>query len=75
MSWFMFKPTSLSRLVRYSLRHDITRNFLSAYDLYSNLYRGLPFVERFNTSVGIKVTDRLFRAILDTLNNLAVLIL
>ena len=75
MSWFIFKRTSSSRLVRYSLRHDIIRNFLSAYDLYSNLYRDLPSAECFNTSVGIKVTDRLFRTILNTLNNLTVLIL
>ena len=75
MSWSMFKPTCLSRVVRYSLRHDIIHHFLSVYDLYSNLSRGLPFLECFNTSVGIKVTDRSFRTILDTLNNLTVLIL
>ena len=70
MSWSMFKPTCLSCVVRYSLRHDIIHHFLSVYDLYSNLSRGLPFLECFNTSVGIKVTDRSFRTILDLLNNL-----
>ena len=75
MSWSMSKPTCLSHLVRYSLRHDIIHSFLSVYDLYSNLSRGLPFLECFNTSVGIKVTDRSFRTILDTLNNLTVLLL
>ena len=75
MSWSVFKPTCLSRLMRYSQRHDIIHNFLSVYDLYSNLSKGLPFLECFNTSVGIKVTDRSFRTILDTLNNLTVLIL
>ena len=73
MSWSVFKPTCLSCLVRYSLRYDIIHNFLSVYYLHSNLSRG--FLECFNTSVGIKVTDRSFRTILDTLNNLTVLIL
>ena len=75
MSWSVFKITCLSWLVRYSLRHDIIHNFLSLYDLYSNLSRGLPFHECFNFSVGIKVTDSSFRTMLDILNNFTVLIL
>ena len=70
-----FQTYMLSCLVRYSLRHNIIHNFLSVYDLYSNFSRGLPFLECFNASVGIKVTDRSFRTILDTLINLTVLIL
>ena len=42
----------LISLVRYSLRHDMIHN-LSVYDLYSNLSRGLPFLECFNTPEGI----------------------
>ena len=60
---------------RYSLRHDITHNFLSAYYLYSNLSKGFPFLECLNTVAGLKVTDRSFKTILDTVNNLTELIL
>ena len=66
--------TYMIRLVRYSLRHYIIHNFLSVYDLYSNLFRALPLLECFGTSA-VKVADRPFRTILDTLNNLTVLIL
>ena len=75
MSWSVFRPTYFSRLVGYSLRHDIIHNFLSVYHVYTNLSGYLSFLECFNTSVGIKVTDRSFRNILDTLNNLTVLTL
>ena len=37
--------------------------------------KGLPFLECLNTVVAVKVTDRSFKTILDTLNNLAELIL
>ena len=37
--------------------------------------KGLPFLECLNTVVGIKVTDRSFKTILDTLNNFKELIL
>ena len=50
-------------------------NFLSAYYLYTNLSKGLPFLECLKTVLGIKVTDRSFKTILDTLNNLTKLIL
>ena len=50
----------------YSLRHTITHKVL-----YSNLSRGLPFLECLSTSVGIKVTDNSFRTIL-ILNSLIV---
>ena len=75
MTWSVFKPTRLSRLTRYFLRHDIMHNFLSAYELYSNLSKGLPFLEFFHTSVGIKMIDRSFKTILDTLKNLTALLL
>ena len=75
ISWSVFKPTCLSRLARYSLRHHIMHSFLSAHDLYSNLSRGKPFLECFITSAGIKVTDKSFKTILNLLNNLTVLTL
>ena len=53
-------------------------NFLSAYYLYiyTNCQtKGLPFLECLKTIVGVKVTDRSFKTILDTLNNLTELIL
>ena len=37
--------------------------------------KGLPFLEYLNTVVGVKVTDRSFKTILDTLNNLTELII
>ena len=61
MSWSVFKLN--------------LHNFLSVYDVYLNLVRGLPFLKYFNTVVVVKVTDRSFKTLLDTLNNLAVLIL
>ena len=45
ISCSVFKPTSLSRLARYSLRHDIMHKLSSVYELYSNLSRGLPRVQ------------------------------
>ena len=50
-------------------------NLLSTYYVYIyKLSKGLPFLECLNTVVGIKVTDRSFKTILDTLNNLTELI-
>ena len=74
-SWSVFKTTCLSHLMRYSLRHDIIHKFLLVYDLNSKLTKRLPFLEWFYTSGDIKVTDRSFRTILDTINNLTVLAL
>ena len=71
----MVKPTCLPCLARYSLRHEVVHDFLSAHYLYSNLSRASLFLECFNTSIGIKVTDKSFKTILDLLNNSPVLIL
>ena len=54
---------------------ECDNELVSVYDLYFNLSRGLPFLECFNTSVGIKVTDRSFRTILGMLYSLTALIL
>ena len=80
MSCSAFKSHCLSFLARYSLRHDIMHNLLSAYNVYIYIYiyklsKGLPFLECLNTAVGIKVTYTSFKTILDTLNNLKELIL
>ena len=45
-------------------------NVLSEFYLYSNFSKGLPFLECLNTIEGLKVTDRPFKTILDTVNNL-----
>ena len=50
-------------------------NVLSEFYLYSNLSKGLPFLECLNTIAGLKITDRPFKTILDTVNNLTKLIL
>ena len=66
MSWSVINLSCLFRLEIYSLRHTIRHKVL-----YSNLSRGLPFLECLSTSVGIKVTDKSFRTIL-ILNSLIV---
>ena len=72
MSWSMIHRLCLFRLEIYSLRHVITYKVLSSCTLYSTLSRGLPFLECLCTSVGMKVTDKLFRTILLILNNIIV---
>lgn len=74
MRWFHFKPISLSHLAKNSQRHEIMQNALSVYDVYSNLFRYLLYLEWFNIYIGIKVTSGLFKTILDILNKLTVLI-
>ena len=73
MIWSVVNPSCLFPLEIYSLRHAITHEVLSSYSLYSNLSRGLPFLECLSTSVRMKVTDKSFRTILLILNNLIVL--
>ena len=48
MNWSVVNPSCLFRLEICSLRHVITHKVLSSYALYSNLSRGLPFLECLN---------------------------
>ena len=73
MSWSVVSSSYLFHLEIYSFRHAIRCKFLSSYYLYSNISRGLPFLECLSTSVGKKVTVKSFRTIFLILNNLIVL--
>ena len=73
MSWSAVNPSCLFRLEVYSFRHAITHKVLSSHHIYSNLSRSLPFPECLSTSVCKKVTNKSFRTILLTLNNLIAL--
>ena len=45
MNWSVVNPSCSFQLEIYSFRHAITHKVLSSYSLYSNLPRGLPFLE------------------------------